>query len=153
MVNAFSITDIGRKRQLNQDYVFTCVVPLGNLPNLFVVADGMGGHQAGDYAIRLTGNAIRLAAPKEAILARMGGDEFLAVLPRADDQAAMRFMEDFQKQLQALNRQEDRAFNVEASCGAVVIHMNGLSTIEECIQRSDVELYRQKERRHAERDE
>ena len=111
------------------------------------------GHQAGDYAIRLTGNAIRLAAPKEAILARMDGDEFLAVLPRADDQAAMRFMEDFQKQLQALNRQEDRAFNVEASCGAVVIHMNGLSTIEECIQRSDEELYRQKERRHAERDE
>ena len=54
MVNAFSITDIGRKRQLNQDYVFTCVVPLGNLPNLFVVADGMGGHKAGDYASKCT---------------------------------------------------------------------------------------------------
>ena len=54
MVNAFSITDIGRKRQLNQDYVFTCVVPLGNLPNLVVVADGMGGHKAGDYASKCT---------------------------------------------------------------------------------------------------
>ena len=54
MVHAFSITDIGRKRQLNQDYVFTCVVPLGNLPNLFVVADGMGGHKAGDYASKCT---------------------------------------------------------------------------------------------------
>ncbi len=54
MVNAFSITDIGRKRQLNQDFVFTCVVPLGNLPNLFVVADGMGGHKAGDYASKCT---------------------------------------------------------------------------------------------------
>ena len=111
------------------------------------------GHQAGDYAIRLTGDAIRRAAPKDAILARMGGDEFLAVMPRADDQAAKRFMRDFQKQLKALNKQEDRAFNVEASCGAVVIHMNGLSTIEECIQRSDEELYRQKDKRHTERDE
>ena len=109
------------------------------------------GHQAGDYAIRLTGDAIRRAAPKDTILARMGGDEFLAVMPRADDQAAKRFMRDFQKQLKALNKQEDRAFNVEASCGAVVIHMNGLSTIEECIQRSDEELYRQKEKRHTER--
>ena len=54
MVNAFSVTDIGRKRQLNQDFVFTCVVPLGNLPNLFVVADGMGGHKAGDYASKCT---------------------------------------------------------------------------------------------------
>ena len=111
------------------------------------------GHQAGDYAIRLTGNAIRLAAPKDAILARMGGDEFLAVLPRADDLGAKRFMRDFQNQLEILNRQEDRAFNVEASCGAVVLHMNGMSTIEECIQRSDEELYRQKEKRHAERDD
>ena len=54
MVKAFSVTDIGRRRQLNQDFVFTCVVPLGNLPNLFVVADGMGGHKAGDYASKCT---------------------------------------------------------------------------------------------------
>ena len=54
MVKAFSITDIGKRRQLNQDFVFTSVLPLGNLPNLFVVADGMGGHKAGDYASKCT---------------------------------------------------------------------------------------------------
>jgi protein phosphatase len=35
---------------MNQDYVFVSENPVGNLPNLFVVADGMGGHNAGDYA-------------------------------------------------------------------------------------------------------
>ncbi len=35
---------------MNQDYVFASENPVGNLPNLFVVADGMGGHNAGDYA-------------------------------------------------------------------------------------------------------
>ncbi len=54
MLKTFSMTDIGRKRKLNQDYVFTCENPLGNLPNLFVVADGMGGHNAGDFASRHT---------------------------------------------------------------------------------------------------
>ena len=35
---------------MNQDYVFASGGPVGHLPNLFVVADGMGGHNAGDYA-------------------------------------------------------------------------------------------------------
>ncbi|MCH5344957.1 MAG: Stp1/IreP family PP2C-type Ser/Thr phosphatase [Acetatifactor sp.] len=54
MLKTFSITDIGRKRRINQDYVYTSEQPRGNLPNLFIVADGMGGHNAGDYAAKVT---------------------------------------------------------------------------------------------------
>ena len=50
MLKTFSITDIGQKRKQNQDYVFTSEIPVGPLKNLFIVADGMGGHNAGDYA-------------------------------------------------------------------------------------------------------
>lgn len=53
MLKTFSMTNIGRKRKLNQDYVYTSEQPVGNLPNLFLVADGMGGHNAGDYASQL----------------------------------------------------------------------------------------------------
>lgn len=52
MLKTFSITDIGKTRKINQDYVFTSERAMGNLPNLFIVADGMGGHKAGDYASR-----------------------------------------------------------------------------------------------------
>lgn len=54
MLKTFSMTDIGRKRQINQDYIFASEGPVGNLPNLFVVCDGMGGHNAGDYASKNT---------------------------------------------------------------------------------------------------
>lgn len=54
MIKTFSMTDVGKRRQLNQDYVYTSENPVGNLPNLFLVADGMGGHNAGDYASRYT---------------------------------------------------------------------------------------------------
>ena len=53
MLKTFSVTDIGRKRKLNQDYVYASEQAVGNLPNLFIVADGMGGHQAGEYASRM----------------------------------------------------------------------------------------------------
>lgn len=49
-MKSFSVTDIGRKRSVNQDYVFVCEHEIGRLPNLFIVADGMGGHNAGDFA-------------------------------------------------------------------------------------------------------
>ncbi len=54
MLKAYSVTDIGRRRQLNQDFVYCSSTPVGNMPNLFIVADGMGGHKAGDYASRYT---------------------------------------------------------------------------------------------------
>lgn len=54
MLKTFSKTDIGRKRKLNQDAVYTSEQPVGNLKNLFLVADGMGGHNAGDYASKMT---------------------------------------------------------------------------------------------------
>ena len=49
-MRSYAMTDIGKTRVVNQDYVFSCQEPVGNLPNLFIVADGMGGHQAGDFA-------------------------------------------------------------------------------------------------------
>ena len=52
MLKSYAMTDIGQKRQLNQDYIFVSERPIGNLPNVFIVADGMGGHNAGDYASR-----------------------------------------------------------------------------------------------------
>ena len=53
-MKTFSMTDVGRKREINQDYVFATDEPLGTLPNFLVVADGMGGHKAGDFASKYT---------------------------------------------------------------------------------------------------
>ncbi|KIR03425.1 Protein serine/threonine phosphatase PrpC, regulation of stationary phase [Lachnospiraceae bacterium TWA4] len=52
-------TDQGRRRRMNQDAVFATSSPIGPLPNLAIVADGMGGHRAGDYASKYTINRMR----------------------------------------------------------------------------------------------
>lgn len=53
-MESFSITDIGVKRKMNQDFVFCEQNQVGSLPNLYIVADGMGGHKAGDFASRFS---------------------------------------------------------------------------------------------------
>lgn len=52
-MKTFSMTDAGKRRDLNEDYMFASETAVGKLPNLFIVADGMGGHKAGEYASKM----------------------------------------------------------------------------------------------------
>ncbi len=49
-MKAFALTDVGQSRTTNQDYVYVSIDAVGALPNLLIVADGMGGHKAGEVA-------------------------------------------------------------------------------------------------------
>ncbi|MGN0383868.1 MAG: Stp1/IreP family PP2C-type Ser/Thr phosphatase [Eubacterium sp.] len=53
-MKAYGATNVGLTRSVNQDYIYASVEAVGNLPNLFIVADGMGGHKAGEVASRYT---------------------------------------------------------------------------------------------------
>lgn len=72
-MKTFSKTDIGRKRTVNQDYVFVSDQPIGNIPNLLVVADGMGGHKAGDFASRFVVETLK----KELAISTEDGPEVM----------------------------------------------------------------------------
>lgn len=51
-MKSFGLTDIGKKRSMNQDSIFYTDEAIGPVQNLYIVADGMGGHKAGDVASR-----------------------------------------------------------------------------------------------------
>lgn len=76
-MKTYSITDTGALREMNQDYFFASDEPVGSLPNLYIVADGMGGHKAGDYASRYTTQ--RLVAS----VSRSSGEEPVTILKEA----------------------------------------------------------------------
>ena len=48
-IEAFGLTDVGKKRKHNED-----AYALDEAEGLFIVADGMGGHAAGEVAAKIT---------------------------------------------------------------------------------------------------
>ncbi len=63
----YAMTDVGRKREVNQDYVYVTDKAIGPFPNLLVVADGMGGHKAGDFASKYTVKVLREELEKTSL--------------------------------------------------------------------------------------
>lgn len=93
-----SLTDIGAKREMNQDYLYSSDEPVGALPNLFIVADGMGGHNAGEfasrYAVETMVDTARKTEKKDAvgILSECIANANEALLMRAREHEEMRGM-------------------------------------------------------------
>lgn len=68
---SYAKTDVGIKRKVNQDSIFISDARIGNLPNLYMVADGMGGELAGDYAsakcVETIVNSIKASKDNETV--------------------------------------------------------------------------------------
>lgn len=52
-MKVFGVTNTGLVRELNEDNYFVSNEPIGSLQNLFIIADGMGGQNAGEVASKL----------------------------------------------------------------------------------------------------
>ena len=57
--DVYGVTDIGCVRELNEDSYCICGFENGYEPGFCVVADGMGGHNAGEVASRLAVDSIK----------------------------------------------------------------------------------------------
>ena len=53
----------------------------------FKLVNDLHGHAAGDEVLRVVARRMQAVLPESALLARVGGEEFLAVLPRGGDRA------------------------------------------------------------------
>jgi len=87
MLTACGLTDIGLVRPVNQDDIFVSPEPFGILPNLFLVADGMGGHNGGEIASQMA-----IAHFKEYIQ-RNADENILDLLSSAAQEANLQVLE------------------------------------------------------------
>ena len=70
-MHAAGLSAVGLVREHNEDTIFFSMEPIGPLPNLYIMADGMGGHNAGEVAsaksVEFCCNFIRNCPPAASI--------------------------------------------------------------------------------------
>ena len=118
-------------------------------PTALIVADidhfkeinDLFGHAAGDAALRVVGEMTRRTARKTDCLARIGGDEFAAILPETGAEEALLFAERLREAISASRRPGDPILTM--SLGIAESTQDGL-TPEILTRSADTALYEAK---------
>lgn len=116
---------------------------LADLDRLKYINDTFG-HKEGDFAIRAVAEALRQCCPEDALFARFGGDEMLAVCQEKIEPENVRTM--FHDYFRSFNQTSEKPYEVNASIGVYITEKNAVLNFDELIEKSDRLMYEEKER-------
>ena len=103
------------------------------------------GHAMGDQMIRDAASVLGASLRETDVLARMGGDEFVAYALDEAQPHALLFR--LQQTLDAFNRLQQRPYQLSLSVGMVSCDPAGSATLNDCIKQADRAMYEHKRRR------
>ena len=111
----------------------------------FKSVNDLYGHPAGDVVLKLVGASLQANARGEVIVARIGGEEFAAVLPEQELSEAAAFAERLRSAIEALELDASVGpRRVTVSIG-VASWRPGMAGVADLLRTTDTELYRAKE--------
>lgn len=112
------------------------------------------GHNEGDRAIIAVARAIENSAKNGEIVARFGGDEFVAVGEEISEDYAQKFEQSVVDELEKFNNaDENRPYRVVISCGYVSAKCSDADDIYEKMRVADGKMYIQKRSHKAQRND
>lgn len=105
------------------------------------------GHVAGDFAIQSAARLLMVALGEDTLIARIGGDEFVALLPYESGLSGDIYLHKLRKACVEFNRISKKDFYVELSAGYTVFVCGGEVDFNEILSSSDKMLYEAKQTR------
>lgn len=100
------------------------------------------GHRTGDQALRDTATVLRQTFRESDVLARIGGDEFVALAHLSGDTNALRIR--LREHLVDFNATQPRPYRLDVSIGTAVVNVGRDDDIETLIARADAAMYEDK---------
>lgn len=107
------------------------------------------GHHEGDVLISAVADAIRSCCRREDICMRIGGDEFLIVLPSMNYAAAKCVVANIMDTLCSSLSGMNKPYSASFSCGIEEVTAMQQVLLDELIQRADQRMYEAKRQNHA----
>ena len=92
------------------------VVCFADMDDLKTVNDTYG-HAEGDFAIRLAAECLKHVLGEGAVIGRMGGDEFAAILPAAPDVSLASLAERKERFIERFNASQEKPYRFGVSIG------------------------------------
>jgi len=130
------------KESENLREISICFVDINGLKQVNDVL----GHDYGDELIKTAAQAIKDSIRRDDFVIRMGGDEFLLVLPGVPAEQAELIWVRIKEYLKRINHNENRPYIVSASHGITVIKSTDQDQIEDHISKADSIMYEEKRR-------
>ena len=131
--------------RLKKGRKFPVSVVMADVDRLKEANDRMG-HAAGDELLKHAAEVLKNAFRREDVVARVGGDEFAALLPNTDEAALVEAMERLHQQLLHSNQEHSRLpISLSLSIGAATAHSG--EELANCWRVADQRMYREKKGR------
>lgn len=127
--------------RLDRKGPFPIAIILIDLNGMKMVNDELG-HAAGDAMLRRVGEILNQVVDKPSCAARIGGDEFVILLPSKDAEDVQVVLEDLAQVTELNNQFHSLATPVKFSVGAAICDAGG--KMEAAIQRADIAMYENK---------
>ena len=115
----------------------------GDVDRLKAINDTRG-HAQGDLALKEVAVILKNIFREADIIARIGGDEFVALALDASREGEKVMSDRIQSAFEVRNRQGDMEFNLSLSLGIVSYNPESPCTVSELIARADELMYEQK---------
>ena len=104
------------------------------------------GHKEGDFAITRIAHILKTTLPKNAIIGRIGGDEFVAIYELGKNNSD-KYVHDIKNALSRFNNRSNKPYYIESSVGKIDCNDKPDVDISELINEADKILYEEKKKR------
>jgi diguanylate cyclase (GGDEF)-like protein/PAS domain S-box-containing protein len=128
--------------RLGKSREFPITVICMDLDGLKLVNDTLG-HSQGDEQLKACANILRESFRASDIVARVGGDEFVALLPKTDLQASEKIVSRIQSRIDSFNLEHKRKIPVGLSIGLACAEKD-VPDLNQAYKQADDLMYRDK---------